>query len=581
LPYSKQKNFFRMKKQLLYRLILLSVWLLSVSNLWATIKIESTHGTTCETRDGKKIDLMEGSVSFIINGNAGPFHWQCTKDFVTSNPSQPPSGVGKVYGEGDIPNNFAEPIELSKLDEGTYTIQVCWGYKLSCCTTLHFNIQCCEAGLLDVEVDRVPVTNGSNGSITIKNIKNGGGTYSYTWVGYDVKETNTSQGILYSYGNIVLNSTSKAITNLKIGFYHLIVKDGCKTFDRWYPMADCTEQPIKLAFNTFHNCTGYEVGAIVFSSPTAAHWPYQFDFTWSNGVSGDGVYFIDKLKAGDYSVTAQDITGCLYTQKFVVEEHDPQRVRILCKEDIYCDGDWIDGHDYGGSVKSDFNNCQFTISCDDGITATVEGVSGTKENLFNCTVTTGCTLTDENTGFTKFIPNITESKIETKDYPNFIPCKDPNDLKCFECRRDKVCTLNDLVLSSTIISPNECNVPEKQGTHVNGFSSFGYSNNRSKETIKTTNKLSLYNSWEYPIIKPNPFENEFTISFHSEITEELKIELYDVQGRRILQKEAIVTIGTNQLPIRMENDFPAGSYMVRLTNKEGISALHKVVHIKR
>ena len=68
-------------------------------------------------------------------------------------------------------------------------------------------------------------------------------------------------------------------------------------------------------------------------------------------------------------------------------------------------------------------------------------------------------------------------------------------------------------------------------------------------------------------IYPNPFSNQLTIDFVSDVNEEnIRISIYDLTGKVVLQTQTDVVEGSNKIPMDVRS-LPKGTYLVRFDNE--------------
>lgn len=80
------------------------------------------------------------------------------------------------------------------------------------------------------------------------------------------------------------------------------------------------------------------------------------------------------------------------------------------------------------------------------------------------------------------------------------------------------------------------------------------------------------------IAYPNPFEQDITLEFHSEVSENVNIQVSSIHGRIILTQQLSATKGHNQLNVELPNQTPSGVYIVDL-DYNGTSSQIKVIKI--
>ena len=85
-----------------------------------------------------------------------------------------------------------------------------------------------------------------------------------------------------------------------------------------------------------------------------------------------------------------------------------------------------------------------------------------------------------------------------------------------------------------------------------------------EEEIEETDLEALASSLN---IYPNPFSNQLTIDFVSDVNEEnIRISIYDLTGKVVLQTQTDVVEGSNKIPMDV-SALPKGTYLVRFDNE--------------
>ncbi|WP_153042794.1 T9SS type A sorting domain-containing protein [Rufibacter ruber] len=78
-----------------------------------------------------------------------------------------------------------------------------------------------------------------------------------------------------------------------------------------------------------------------------------------------------------------------------------------------------------------------------------------------------------------------------------------------------------------------------------------------------------------PLVFPNPFVKEFTLSLTSETAMNVTVELRDLQNRVVKTQKAVLVKGNNHLPLTTDN-LPAGTYLLNVTGN-GLRLVQKVI----
>ncbi len=77
---------------------------------------------------------------------------------------------------------------------------------------------------------------------------------------------------------------------------------------------------------------------------------------------------------------------------------------------------------------------------------------------------------------------------------------------------------------------------------------------------------------------PNPFSNEFTLDYYSQKNEKIKLELYDICGRKILEQDFVAHENNKNLfSLKSMEALNSGIYFVKTTNSTGQSLNIKII----
>ena len=233
---------------------------------------------------------------------------------------------------------------------------------------------------------------GSNGTA---NISINGGTGPYTTIVLDV------------LGNIVYNGNSTIIDNILApnfggaGQYTFVISDnrGCEYRE------DITYQeptPITHNFVIDHiTCTGWSNGSITWNGSGGVGSAATYLYDWS---TGDTTYSINGLGIGSYTITVEDLNGCVSNSIAVLDNSSVLDASIGSSQNPscwnYCDGE-IEVLPSGGSpIINSFGNSIYNYAWNDQlsqITPTAIGLcvdDATNSQTFSCTITDalGCTI---------------------------------------------------------------------------------------------------------------------------------------------------------------------------------------------
>lgn len=76
-------------------------------------------------------------------------------------------------------------------------------------------------------------------------------------------------------------------------------------------------------------------------------------------------------------------------------------------------------------------------------------------------------------------------------------------------------------------------------------------------------------------IYPNPIETSATFEFTLNISENITVELYDVQGKLVqtIAKNKVFSAGSHNLPIELQSNLNSGNYLLKLTTQTGSQSI--------
>jgi len=92
-------------------------------------------------------------------------------------------------------------------------------------------------------------------------------------------------------------------------------------------------------------------------------------------------------------------------------------------------------------------------------------------------------------------------------------------------------------------------------------------------TTSTSKEIEHSNLGEI-VISPNPTNNIVTINFNEAIPNNYKLELYDLLGRAIIEKQ--ITKDSLQFELNLEN-YSSGNYIIRLSDDKNGFTFHKTI----
>lgn len=92
----------------------------------------------------------------------------------------------------------------------------------------------------------------------------------------------------------------------------------------------------------------------------------------------------------------------------------------------------------------------------------------------------------------------------------------------------------------------------------------------SSESINNTSSIQKAKSkanFEYVVAYPNPFISNFTVSFNLLKKDNVRVEIYDVNGKQVYQNRFVnLPEGNNVVTIITQKNLPSGLYLVKLTS---------------
>jgi gliding motility-associated-like protein len=126
--------------------------------------------------------------------------------------------------------------------------------------------------------------------------------------------------------------TASKASGLVAGTYSVKVTDalGCSV-EQQIDLANQSSLSISIVENTPVSCSGKEDGAVSVQISGAKG---SYKFTWSDGVVGQTER--KNLKAGTYTITASDESGCSFSLTVLVEETTKIQARIETALDVDC-----------------------------------------------------------------------------------------------------------------------------------------------------------------------------------------------------------------------------------------------------
>ena len=118
---------------------------------------------------------------------------------------------------------------------------------------------------------------------------------------------------------------------------------------------------------------------------------------------------------------------------------------------------------------------------------------------------------------------------------------------------------NELILTSG-------EIPNCQDTYLSNYNQPENNNNQLDLNIDNTLKANIY---------PNPFTKNFNIEIEVENSQNISIEISDIDGKIINTYNKNINLGINTIPINA-NNLDKGIYFVKITTAEN-SKVFKIV----
>jgi len=196
-------------------------------------------------------------------------------------------------------NDGSSDQDRTNLAPGTYTVTV--SDAKGCTLDSTFTITQPNALVVESKVTDETCAGLNNGKISILSVTGGTEPYSYKW----------SNG-----------ATTKDVTNLSSGNYHVIITDGSGCSDTIKFTINPPEPMTITTAITSPTCVGGNDGAIEVTSVTGGKAPLLY--YWSTGETTQSV---SGLTAGVYELTIMDNSACAET--FIIEVNDPAPITVL------------------------------------------------------------------------------------------------------------------------------------------------------------------------------------------------------------------------------------------------------------
>jgi gliding motility-associated-like protein len=252
------------------------------------------------------------TMSFEVKAGASAINVASTVE----NPTCTSTNSGKIQlnvSGGQAPftykwSNGSQSKDLTGVSAGTYQVEV--RDSKGCVVQVSHTLTLPDAVQLDAKVTQPTCLGSSTGEIEVLT-KAGKAPFSYLW--------NNGQ-------------TTSKLSNLTAGVYSVRVTDasGCIA-EQQFNLQPTSNLSLKLLENRPVSCSGQADGGISIEL-TGAKGAYQI--TWSDGVK-DLLQRKD-LKAGTYTITASDESGCTLSQTVNVQETSKIQARIESALDVDC-----------------------------------------------------------------------------------------------------------------------------------------------------------------------------------------------------------------------------------------------------
>ncbi|HRI26987.1 MAG TPA: HYR domain-containing protein [Chitinophagales bacterium] len=419
---------------------------------------------------------------------------------------------------------------------------------------------------------------GNNGSITV-NVVGGTAPFIYNW-------SNGTSG------------TGNTISGLTGGTYSVIVTDanGC-TASRIVPLPQPT--PLNCSATVTNvTCNGANNGAVT-TNVSGGVAPYSYAWSGPGGPYGNTGSITD-LGGGTYTVTITDANGCVCINTVTVAE--PQAVTSLIGSNNVNEG-------IGGIVPTFYNINTITFSggaAPYNYNWSISGyvqysvlAPGTIQVIYADNASWCVTITDSNgcgaetlvfcsnpTGSNPGILNIVNSNItsDTGGSNGTITLTVSGGTTCpgggYNYQWAGPSTWGGAATATTgnltglpsgwyIVTVTDCSNPAQQTI---GYFWVPKATRGRGKSVFTDNLMQ---------VNPNPFVHTTTVQFSWPQDDQLKLEVYDIAGRVVanLYNDKVTADKVYTFEFDALN-LPAGMYICRLVNPEGIAIQTKAVHLQ-
>lgn len=248
-------------------------------------------------------DIKAAAAGIVVSGS-------------TQNPTCQAPNSGKIalnVTGGEAPYSYAwsnglTSKDLSNVTAGVYQVLV--KDNKGCTFQTSFTLEAPVALNLDAKVSQPGCEGSGSGEIELL-LSGGKAPFTYLW--------NTGK-------------TSSKIVGLDAGTYSVQVTDasGC-TVAKQFTLTNESNLRVEILENRSASCSGQSDGGISLQVTGAKG---NYAITWSDGITG--LLQRKDLKAGNYSITVTDESGCTASQSVVIQESSEIQARIETALDVDC-----------------------------------------------------------------------------------------------------------------------------------------------------------------------------------------------------------------------------------------------------
>ena len=236
-------------------------------------------------------DFADGAIGITVAGGVGAYNYEWS--------------------------NGSDDEDLINIPTGSYTVEIT--DENNCLHQETFNVSTPSPIIILESIDNISCNGENDGSINIS--VSGGTPFSSTANTYD-----------YTWSN---GLTSQNLNNLSPGSYELTVTDsqGCIEIATYV-----VEEPDVLVINEVEiidvDCFGDNTGSAI---PSVSGGTGNYTYTWSNG---DNTEDLQNVSEGTYSLTVEDVNGCVDVFLGIVINQPSSSVNLTAVvTDVVCYGD--------------------------------------------------------------------------------------------------------------------------------------------------------------------------------------------------------------------------------------------------